>query len=336
MSKLLISLLFILSLIEGNWAMADAIVVTGTPGRSGFQADSDGGIYYVSTISRNTLQLLHIDIDSQVCSVAFSDWGIDGDFTIGDGQICFRHVIYQPPFVSYIGPHAYYTSSLFSNNASDWTRRTSLSSPMDRSRSRCAFVDNKLYIIQEENGNSSLYRVEGETLLHLRTYKDSHCVIYDNVFLVIDASCEEYSQFYHIFLPRENQDVMIPKTINDAAQPEIVAIEQKVYIGTNNRVVEYNIGSHQSTILIKSGITERPLLCYSNNHLYIYMYNEHLLYEYDTHYSKEVSTYFVPVFFPAYCPIVFSAECLLLADDRTQYIYVFNVNNNQSAILPMK
>ena len=75
--------------------------VTGSMDRSGFQTDTDGQLYLIHG-KNNRTELIRVDVPERKATTVFTIGSLDGQITIGNGEICFRNIFVQPLFASHI------------------------------------------------------------------------------------------------------------------------------------------------------------------------------------------------------------------------------------------
>ena len=310
--------------------------ITGCAGRPGFQTDADHRLYLVYTQSRDT-NLIYIDLDKRQSSVLFTLPGLDADITIGCNEICFRRIEWQPPFVTHLGPHRYYACSIDDSELLQRRELTALWDSSQPNHTRCAFVSDRLLcLVSPSEGAgapqpfvSTLYVMENDNSQRfLGSWQNCVFMIYDSAVMLIHRDDEDYG-FYHVFDPVNEKEYLIPRETNDYNFPQLLLINDMIYVATNRRVFSYNVNDGTTSEIIQCDQTGLPNLTCIGTDLYIFADSDHVLYRYNMRKGTITRQYETPENLPTHHYSIVVDDMLIIGPRQNQ-LYVYDFVNNAS------
>lgn len=320
--------------VKGEEALAKQdTIILGTANRNGYQCD-DGKLYYVGSLNSIDTSVYFIDVNSLESKKIFSLPSINADISIGNNEICYRKVLYQPPFVSYIGPYQYYTLQIDKPDDSSKTARTDIIDALKESAFlRCFFSQGCLFLSEDTGSNDSaqspsslkFYLIDEASNTPIRSYTNASFTFYESAILINESDSAEEKGVYRILSMDGQEDILLAKDTDDYIRPGIIRIDEMIFVSSNHQVKLYNTVKGTVEVLISDAKAGCPSLTYYNGFLYAYDDIGHLLFEYTLSTGNITRTISIPDSAPTYCLSVYMNGRLFVGL-KNKTIYVYNVN----------
>ncbi len=305
--------------------------VTGSMDRSGFQTDTDGQRYLIHG-EHNRTELIRVDVPERKATTVFAIGSLDGQITIGNGEICFRNIFVQPLFASHIGPHIYYTCAIENNSFWNWKAKTDLWTYYQPIHTQCAYVSDKLFLLEwpsEGAGarkpfQTSIYAIRengGRQLMG--TYENCLSWPFDTAIWIRHE--DDGNGFTNLIDPVQEREIRIPFSSDngDYMRIELLIHDETIYLAADYRVVAYDENSGTCTEILRCEDRVPALNCVGNE-LYIYSDHEHVLYHWDTEKKSVADQYIIPETIPyGWSPIVWDHWLVFHPIGNIMYVYDF-------------
>ena len=299
MNKRLLALWMVIFITLGaNSSMSEINFYSGELCPS-FYSDELNQLYYIKTEKEGCF-VYRIDLAQNKAESVFKQKSADSDISIGSNEICFRHVYYST-LSGEIGPHRYFTTSIYKNGRLNWKPRSGIQVYYRQKEVESYyFVNDKLFMTYEPTGGdrteipyqSSLFVIDQNTTRKVCEADNAIFVQCSTGFLLWPSDQIAIPDNVLFYDGKNETLIAVPEKIEHIDWSNFIAYDSVLYYSSDNQVLRFNENTKEKE-LIKE-VTSTPHLCFSDGVLYIYDCDDKKVYVYDPVFKCIEKEYDIP------------------------------------------
>ena len=325
---------FILILLGVKKTLAEKLFISGQC-HPEMYIGQENELYVITIPPKTNKEVIYkITFPELIIKKIFTIQAPNADISMGNNEISFRNIYYQPFFVTHIGPNQYFTSPIEKNGMMNWKARTDIQNYRQEVQEQCFYSGDKLFLVQQPVGGinseipyrSRLYIIENDNKREALEVENGIFIFYDSGILVAYADRLNRREQYDIFDVKNENMLHVPCTRYDTDSPNIIVMDQTVYYSSNHKVFRYDILDQKVKEIIPYQQTVMPNINYSVGYLYIYSNYERMIYKYDPLLNRVISQYLVPEQIPQSGIASVHNNILIIYHSNKIYIYYLELD----------